>query len=68
MVVSARLVRVDIAKLDDGSRGYKVENPFGQMIHVMPRPPAFRATVIFEWEGAMPDEVADLVRRAGPRP
>jgi len=31
---------------------------------VLPRPPAFRATVTLEWEGAMPEDVAALVARA----
>ena len=55
---------LSINKLDDGTPGYRIENPFGQTIQVMPRPPAFRATVVFEWEGATPDDVAELVIRA----
>ncbi|MET0180748.1 MAG: hypothetical protein ABW194_09755 [Novosphingobium sp.] len=61
---TARLTRLAVAQLDEGGPGYTIENPFGQTIHVMPRPPAFRATVVFEWEGAMPDDVRDLVARA----
>jgi hypothetical protein len=64
MADTSRLARLSISKLDDGTSAYQVENPFGQTIQVLPRPPAFRATVVLEWEGAMPDDVAELVRRA----
>ena len=64
MADTARLTGLSICRLDDGTPGYKVEHPFGQTIQVMPRPPAFRATIVLQWAGAMPDEVADLVRRA----
>jgi hypothetical protein len=60
----ARLADFAIARLDDGASGYVLENAFGQSIHVMPRPPAFRASLVFEWEGAMPDEIAALAERA----
>ena len=60
----ARLVELSITRLDEGTPGYKIENPFGQTIQVLPRPPGFRATVVLEWEGATPDDVAQLVRRA----
>lgn len=61
---NARLVQFSIRKLDDGSPGYSIENPFGQSIQVLPRPPAFRATCVLEWDGAMPEDVAELVGRA----
>lgn len=64
MSETARLTQLAIGMIDDGTAGYRIENPFGQTIQVMPRPPAFRATVVLEWHGAMPDEVADLVERA----
>jgi hypothetical protein len=61
---TARLTKLSISQLDSGEPGYRIENPFGQTIQVMPRAPAFRATVVLEWEGAMPDEVEALVARA----
>ncbi|MET0251233.1 MAG: hypothetical protein ABW203_03555 [Novosphingobium sp.] len=61
---AARLTGFAIRQLDQGTPGYSIENPFGQTIQVMPRPPAFQATVVLEWDGAMPDEIAELARRA----
>ena len=61
---SARLVALTIEPHGEGSPAYKLETPFGQSVQVMPRPPGFRAYVTFEWEGAMPEEVAALVARA----
>jgi hypothetical protein len=51
-------------KVDGGTPGYRLENPFGQTVQVMPKPPNFRATVALEWEGAMPDEIVALIERA----
>jgi hypothetical protein len=61
---TARLVDLTIRRVSDGSAAYTLENAFGQSIQVLPRPPGFRATVVLEWVGAMPDEVAELVERA----
>lgn len=61
---AARLIDLVIRRLDEGAPGYKLETPFGQAVQVLPRPPAFRASVTFEWEGAMPEEIAVLVERA----
>jgi len=64
MADTARLIDLAIHRVDDGNPGYKLETPFGQSVQVLPRPPAFRATVALEWEGAMPEEIARLVERA----
>ena len=61
---NARLTAFAIDRIDDGKAGYTLENPFGQAVQVLPRPPAFRATLSFEWEGAMPDEIRALADRA----
>ncbi|HEX7852969.1 MAG TPA: hypothetical protein VF503_04665 [Sphingobium sp.] len=61
---TARLIALSIHRKDDGTPGYRLDNPFGQSVQVMPRPPAFRATVTFEWDGAMPEEIGALVERA----
>ena len=61
---TARLIALSVQRIDDGTPGYRLENPFGQSVQVLPRPPQFRATVTFEWEGAMPEDVAALVERA----
>jgi hypothetical protein len=60
----ARLVDLAIDCTGEGSPAYKLETPFGQAVQVMPRPPGFRARVTFEWEGAMPEEIAALVAQA----
>jgi hypothetical protein len=60
----ARLTALSVRRLDDGVSGYTLENAFGQAIQVLPRPPAFRATLVLEWEGAMPEEIERLVERA----
>jgi hypothetical protein len=64
MADGARLTALAIDRLDEGSPGYRLETPFGQSVQVLPRPPAFRATVTFEWEGAMPEEIEALMDRA----
>lgn len=64
MADGARLTTLAIDRLGEGSPGYRLETPFGQSVQVLPRPPAFRATVTFEWEGAMPEEIAELAERA----
>lgn len=64
MADTARLIELSIRRTQDGTPGYKLENPFGQTIQVLPKPPGFRAALVFEWEGAMPDEIAALVERA----
>jgi hypothetical protein len=64
MADTARLIDFTMRRTGDGTPGYKLENAFGQSVQVLPRPPSFRATLSLEWEGAMPDEVADLVERA----
>jgi hypothetical protein len=61
---TARLVDLAIERLGEGFPAYKLETPFGQSVQVMPRPPAFRARVTLEWEGAMPEEIEALVARA----
>ncbi|MFT3967553.1 MAG: hypothetical protein QM690_16895 [Sphingobium sp.] len=61
---TARLTQFAIRRMDDGTPGYRLDNPFGQSVQVMPRPPAFRATVTLEWEGAMPGEIEALLERA----
>ncbi len=61
---SARLIELAIRQVGDGSPGYRLENPFGETVQVLPTPPAFRATVTLGWEGAMPDEIVELVERA----
>ncbi|HEX7819959.1 MAG TPA: hypothetical protein VF463_05010 [Sphingobium sp.] len=60
----ARLVEMAIRQVDDGSPGYRLENPFGDKVQVLPTPPAFRAMVTFKWEGAMPDEIVEMIERA----
>ena len=60
----ARLVDLVIEEHGEGSPAYKLETPFGQSVQVLPRPPGFRARVTFEWDGAMPEEIAELVARA----
>jgi len=60
----ARLTGLVIRRLDDGTPGYRLDNPFGQSVQVLPKPPAFSATVTLNWEGAMPEEIATLVERA----
>ena len=64
MVDDARLVELCIRRIDDGQPGYRLENPFGQSVQVLPRPPSFRATIALEWQGAMPAEIEALVERA----
>jgi hypothetical protein len=64
MADGARLTALAIDRLGEGSPGYRLETPFGQSVQVLPRPPAFRATVTFEWEGAMPEEIEALTDRA----
>lgn len=54
----------EIRPIDGGDPGYRLETPFGQAVQVLPRPPRFAATVVLEWEGAMPDEIAALAARA----
>ncbi|HEX7874491.1 MAG TPA: hypothetical protein VF475_16380 [Sphingobium sp.] len=61
---TARLTQFSVRRLDGGTPGYRLDNPFGQSVQVMPKPPAFRATVTFEWDGAMPEEVEALMIRA----
>lgn len=61
---TARLTALAIRRIGEGTPGYKLETPFGQAVQVLPRPPAFQATITFEWEGAMPEEIAALVARA----
>ena len=68
MADTARLVEFSVRRMDQGTPGYTLENAFGQAVQVLPRPPAFRASIALEWEGAMPDEVRDwgkVVRAAG---
>ena len=60
----SRLVGLAIEQLDKGEGGYRLENPFGDAVQVLPHPPAFRATVILEWEGGVPDDVEALIGRA----
>lgn len=60
----ARIVEMVIRRIDDGSPGYRLENPFGETVQVLPTPPAFRATLSLQWEGAMPDEIVALMARA----
>ena len=60
----ARLTHFAIERIDDGKPGFQLETPFGQEVNVLPRPPAFRATLTLEWEGAMPDDVEAFARRA----
>jgi len=60
----ARLTALSIRRTDDGVGAFRLETPFGESVQVMPRPPRFQATVSFVWDGAMPDEIADLVARA----
>lgn len=64
MADTARLTALSIRQVQDGAPGYKLENPFGQTIQVLPKPPGFRATLALEWEGAMPDEIVALVECA----
>ena len=64
MADTARLVEFSVRRMDQGTPGYTLENAFGQAVQVLPRPPAFRASIALEWEGAMPDEVRDWVERA----
>lgn len=64
MADTALLIAFATRRSNDGTPGYTLENAFGQAIQVLPRPPQFRATVTFEWEGAMPEEIIALVERA----
>jgi hypothetical protein len=64
MADGARLTALAIERTGEGNPGYRLETPFGQSVQVLPRPPAFRATVTFEWEGAMPEEIEELMDRA----
>ncbi|MET0241415.1 MAG: hypothetical protein ABW184_16100 [Sphingobium sp.] len=60
----ARVVAFTVDQRDGGMPGYRLENPFGQSVQVLPRAPTFRASVSFEWEGGMPEEIAELMERA----
>ena len=42
MADTARLTSLLIRQVQDGAPGYKLENPFGQTIQVLPRPPGQR--------------------------
>ncbi len=64
MTNGARLIEMTVRRIDDGSPGYRLENPFGATVQVLPTPPQFRATIALQWEGAMPDEIVALVERA----
>lgn len=61
---AARLVSMAIRRTDEGEPAFRLETPFGEKVQVLPRPPRFQATVTFDWDGAMPDEIAALVARA----
>lgn len=50
MADTARLVELSIRQAHDGTPGYKLENPFGQSVQILPKPPGFRATVVLEWK------------------
>lgn len=60
----ARIVALAIRRTDDGAAAFRLETPFGENVSVMPRPPRFQALVTLAWDGAMPEEVADLMARA----
>ncbi|MCE7795695.1 hypothetical protein LWE61_03885 [Sphingobium sufflavum] len=60
----ARLTGMTIQRIGDGAPGYRLDNPFGQSVQVLPTPPTFSATVTLHWEGAMPDEIIALLERA----
>lgn len=64
MTDTARLSQLSIHRVDNGQPGYKLENAFGQSVQVLPRPPAFRATLVLEWEGGNPEEIDALIERA----
>ena len=64
MTDTSRLVRLSLTQIESGKPGYRLENPFGDSVQVLPRPPSFRATIVLEWEGAPPEDVERLFERA----
>ena len=61
---TARIVGLSLRRTDEGAPAFRLETPFGENVQVLPRPPRFQAAVTFAWDGAMPDEIADLLARA----
>jgi hypothetical protein len=60
----ARVVALSIRRTDEGAPAFRLETPFGENVQVLPRPPRFEAVVTLAWDGAIPEEVAELVARA----
>jgi hypothetical protein len=61
---TARVVALSIRRTDEGAPAFRLETPFGDTVQVLPRPPRFQAVVTLAWDGAMPEEIADLIARA----